>query len=71
MAMTLRLPEQLAARGRRHAAELGISLNGLLAIALSEYLDKRKVEPRAMPSPQALAKAIAQQVNAGPARGRR
>ena len=71
MAMTLRLPEPLAARGRRHAAELGISLNGLLAIALSEYLDKRKVDLRAMPSPQALAKAIAQQVKAGPVRRRR
>ena len=42
MAMTLRLPEELAERGRRYAAELGISLNGLLAIALCEYLDARK-----------------------------
>jgi len=33
MAMTLRLPEELAQRGRRYAAELGISLNGLVAIA--------------------------------------
>ncbi len=36
MAMTLRLPDDLAQRGRRYAAELGISLNGLLAIALRE-----------------------------------
>jgi hypothetical protein len=31
MAMTLRLPDDLAERGRRYAAELGISLNALLA----------------------------------------
>ena len=69
MAMTLRLPEQLAERGRRYAAELGISLNGLLAIALREYLDTRKSE-RALP-PRALAQAIARQVKAGPVRRRR
>ena len=37
MAMTLRLPQDLAERGRRYAAELGISFNGLLAVALREY----------------------------------
>jgi predicted HicB family RNase H-like nuclease len=36
MAMTLRLPEELAEHGRQYAAELGISLNGLLAVALRE-----------------------------------
>ena len=70
MAMTLRLPEALAARGRRHAAELGISLNGLLAIALCEYLDARK-SAREAPPPRTLAQAIAQQVKAGPVRRRR
>ena len=49
MAMTLRLPEGLAERGRRYAAESGISLNGLLAVALREYLDVRKPEPRMAP----------------------
>ena len=59
MAMTLRLPEGLAERGRRYAAELGISLNGLLAIALREYLDVKKPERRMAPPPppQALAQA--------------
>ena len=72
MAMTLRLPEGLAERGRRYAAESGISLNGLLAVALREYLDVRKPEPRMAPPPrpQALAQAIAQRVKAGPV-GRR
>ena len=50
MAMTLRLPEGLAERGRRYAAESGISLNGLLAVALREYLDVRKPEPRMPPA---------------------
>src|SRR5438093_13765206 len=58
MAMTLRLPEELAERARRYAAELGISLNGLLAIALREYLDARKAG-RVSPPPRALAQAIA------------
>ncbi len=70
MAMTLRLPEELAERGRRYAAELGISLNGLLAIALCEYLDARKAGRVALP-PRALAQAIARQVKAGPVRRRR
>ena len=54
MAMTLRLPEELAERGRRYASELGISLNGLLAIALREYLDARKAG-RVAPPPRASA----------------
>lgn len=70
MAMTLRLPEALAERGRRCAAELGISFNGLVAIALREYLDGRKRESRQVPVPSttALAQAIARQVKAGPTR---
>ncbi len=72
MAMTLRLPEALAARGRRYAAEAGISLNGLVAVALREYLDARTPKPRtAATPPQALAQAIARQVRAGPVRRRR
>jgi predicted transcriptional regulator len=68
MAMTLRLPDELAQRGRRYAAELGISLNGLLAVALREYLDARKPGVRAVAP---LAQAIARQVKAGPVRRRR
>jgi predicted transcriptional regulator len=71
MAMTLRLPDELAQRGRRSAAELGISLNGLLAVALREYLDARKPGVRAVAPRQALAQAIARQVKAGPVRRRR
>jgi len=70
MAMTLRLPEALAKRGRRYAAESGISLNGLLAIALREYLDTRESAPRAALPPRSLAQAIARQVKAGPVRRR-
>jgi hypothetical protein len=71
MAMTLRLPEELAQRGRQYAAELGISLNGLLAVALREYLDLRKPERRVAPPSQALAHAIVRKVKAGPTRRRR
>jgi hypothetical protein len=72
MAMTLRLPHDLAERGRRYAAELGISLNGLLAVALREYLDARKRESHTAPLPrmQALAQAVVRQVKAGPVRRR-
>jgi len=47
MAMTLRLLEALAERGRRYAAESRISLNGFSAIALQEYLEVRQSAPRA------------------------
>ncbi len=72
MAMTLRLPEELARRGRRYAADLGISLNGLVALALREYLDKRKstVGMPSAPQPRTLAQAIARQVKEGPVRPR-
>ena len=72
MAMTLRLPHDLAERGRRYAAEVGISLNGLLAVALREYLDARTRESRTAPlsRAQVLAQAVARQVEAGPVRRR-
>ena len=73
MAMTLRLPDPLAERGRRYAAEVGISLNALVAVALQEYLNARKTGPRSAPPPQAqaLAQAIARRVKVGPVRRRR
>jgi predicted transcriptional regulator len=71
MAMTVRLPDELARRGRRYAAELGVSLNALLAIALREYLDARDPTPRVLTRSSALAQAIARQVQAGPVRRRR
>jgi hypothetical protein len=72
MAMTLRLPDDLAERGRRYAAELGISLNGLVAVALREYLAGRTEARTTSPGQvQTLPKAIARQVKAGPVRRRR
>jgi len=71
MAMTARLPDELARRGRRYAAELGVSLNALLAIALREYLDARAPTLRVVPPPSALAQAIAYRVQAGPVRRKR
>jgi hypothetical protein len=71
MAMTVRLPEELAEQGRQYAAELGVSLNALLAIALREYLDARRSGPSLQRTPRTLAQAIAQRVKAGPVRFRR
>jgi len=71
MAMTLRLPEQLAEQGRQYAAKLGVSLNALLAIALREYLDARRSAAPMPRTPQTLAQAIVQRVKAGPVRTRR
>jgi hypothetical protein len=71
MAMTLRLPEELAEQGRQYAAKLGVSLNALLAIALREYLDARRPASRPHPTPQTLAQAIVQRVKAGPVRNPR
>ena len=71
MAMTVRLPEARAERARRYAADSGISLNGLLAIALREYLDARQPKARGVPPTRSLAHAIAHHVKAGPVRRRR
>jgi len=71
MAMTVRLPNELARRGRRYAAQLGVSLNALLGVALREYLDARAPTPRVTPPPPALAQAIAHRVQAGPVRRKR
>jgi len=71
MAMTLRLSEELTERGQRYAAELGISFNALLAIALREYLAGRQRAGHEAPAPRSLAQAIARQVRSGPVRRRR
>lgn len=41
MAGTLRLPEPLEEESKRYAKALGLSLNGLVAVALRDYLDGR------------------------------
>lgn len=41
MATSVRLPDVLKAEAARYAAELGISINALVAVALREYLDHR------------------------------
>jgi len=71
MAMTLRLPENLARQGRRYADQLGVSLNALLAIALREYLEARAPTARLASSSSTLAQAIARRVQAGPVRQKR
>jgi hypothetical protein len=49
MAFTARLPERLLIDAQAHAADLGISLNALLAVALNEYLANgpRRTRPSA------------------------
>lgn len=42
MGTTTRLPAALKAEADVYAAELGISLNALLAVALRDYLDVRR-----------------------------
>ena len=57
MAFTARLPEKLLTEAQAHAAGLGISLNALLAVALSDYLAGRRrpssksAEPSPPPAP--------------------
>lgn len=42
MATTLRLPDELKAEAEAYARRLGLSMNGLLAVALRDYLDGRR-----------------------------
>ena len=39
MATTLRLPADLKTEAEAYARSLGLSMNGLLAVALRDYLD--------------------------------
>jgi hypothetical protein len=60
MALTVRLPESLHAAGSAYAADLGISLNALLAVALRDYLDRRlKAPAKPREAAQPAAKAVA------------
>lgn len=45
MAMTLRLPAHLEAEAAAYARSLGLSVTGLVAVALREYLDARPTPP--------------------------
>jgi hypothetical protein len=45
MAFTARLPAELVEEATAYAARLGISLNALLAVAMRDYLDQRKLQP--------------------------
>jgi hypothetical protein len=68
MATTLRLPAELKAEADQYAASLGLSLNGLLAVALRDYLDGRR--PAAVPAVQAPSSqppAVAAETPAAPA----
>lgn len=58
MQTTIRLPDELGEKARLRAAELGLSLNGVIAVALDAYLfqvalDALRVAPSAgvLPSP--------------------
>jgi len=46
MAATLRLPDDLLARSNDYAKALGISLNALVAVSLTEYLRTRTISPK-------------------------
>lgn len=45
MALTLRLPDDLAADAKQRCARLGISLNALVCVALDAYLGRVAVDP--------------------------
>ncbi|GMV01169.1 MAG: toxin-antitoxin system HicB family antitoxin [Burkholderiaceae bacterium] len=55
MEMTLRVPDALHAEAAAYAASLGLSLNGLVAVALRDYLDARPAaRGRAVAEPPAI-----------------
>ena len=51
MSTSVRLPDALQDEGKAYAKALGLSLNGLIAVALREYLDGRRVAPVAPVAP--------------------
>lgn len=42
MPTTVRLPAELQVEAERYARGLGLSLNGIIAVALRDYLDRRR-----------------------------
>lgn len=42
MAITVRLPDELKAEVEAYAKRLGLSLNGLIAVSLRDYIDRRR-----------------------------
>jgi hypothetical protein len=50
--LTLRLPDPLHAEAAAVADSLGIALNALLAVALTEYLRPRAAPQAAQPTPE-------------------
>lgn len=66
MATSLRLPDVLKSEATAYAADLGISVNALVAVALRDYLDRRarrrpglRVAPDAVPALAAATAATA------------
>ena len=51
MATTLRLSPALEARAKQHAADLGVSVNALVAVALDAYLRIGSSAPPEPPGP--------------------
>jgi hypothetical protein len=55
MAATVRLPIELQAEAMAYAERLGLSLNGLIAVALRDYLDGRRRLPADLAAPAPVA----------------
>lgn len=51
MATTVRLPEELQREAERYAQTLGLSLNGIIAVSLRDYLDRRLMAPAEQAAP--------------------
>lgn len=50
MVTTIRLPGELQAEAKRYAAAVGNSLNGLVGMALRDYLDRHPLPVAAAPA---------------------
>jgi hypothetical protein len=64
MAATVRLPTELQAEAMAYADRLGLSLNGLIAVALRDYLDGRR---RVLPDLAASAPVVPVEAASEPA----
>lgn len=65
MATSVRLPDVLKAEASRYAADLGISVNALVAVALREYLDRRPARAPGSPAGSDAPPSSALQVGPG------